>query len=1063
MAGPWEKYGGVQTKPVNVMLPGQYQGQQLQNTRTAQEIRQAQATASADTRTANAKATSAEIQAKTDVENFNAAHPKESPSTRGLYGDDYLKTLSPQDANFIKAISDYRLAIPERYISNYTQGKGVGDPFWKTKIDQLLQYNPSFDMQGYKQKLAARISAATGKLGTSNNALDTAIGHAGLLMQQANGPAGHGGLGVVSYGANALENFLNKGDPALVNYNDTAQKLASEEVMAYRNGQGAEADVNRFISSLDPNLPLEAKQKVIRNTMDLFASKIAANLNQYDWGTQGGKPPLSVLNPHTIETLSKYAPETLGKYFSVGQVSGNNSGPPPSNGGGSSDFSPMVPPGYGAGGAPVPPGAQSQTVADPQKAALVDSYIRQGLSYGQALRQLKADAPGADLSGTTPGEWAKAVQWRKQHPNADVNQVLATKAVPLSDKGIIPGTSLFSPRDMNAAAQTGTGAFLGHFANLATGGLPGALAGDQGAYFDAVSRQQHPALSTVGDIGGGIAGALGAGKAVDAAAPFLGRFGPLATATPARTAMLGDLLYGGGTGAVQNPDHPLLGAAEGAAAMGAGNIAGRYTLGPALAAAGETKIGQTLADMVAKRSGGSFSPPPALGPGQSLVVNSGKKNLGDIMGRMQEASDLGVPYALADADPKLRVLAGSATRKSPDVRTLAETVLVPRQMGQGERAIQQINANLAPVGDVPAIKADALARAQAASQPLYTKAMRAPAPNDPALMEMLDTPAGGQAVRNAYAIALNKGEKPAELSFATGPNGEPIINQNPNWKTLQYTKMGLDKVIADTQNPITGKLDLSDPANKAMNDLRGRFVARLGELNPDYAAANQAYQNIVSQGTAAERGAAATGSRVTPEQTQIAVTNAGDNLPFFQRGYASDLADQIERQRMASNPFNLIFGSMGQRAKMDTVFPQGAQNFARANDLEGDMAKTAYETLGGSPTASRMEADKLFGNPMADAAIDLGTSAITGAPPIRAIGRVALKLSDLQNLGLRGAKAKADQLGPILLNPDPNVNMMTLADLIRMNAARQQYVGQARTLGGLLGAPVTLGLTTQGQ
>jgi hypothetical protein len=169
----------------------------------------------------------------------------------------------------------------------------------------------------------------------------------------------------------------------------------------------------------------------------------------------------------------------------------------------------------------------------------------------------------------------------------------------------------------------------------------------------------------------------------------------------------------------------------------------------------------------------------------------------------------------------------------------------------------------------------------------------------------------------------------------------------------------------------------------------------------------------------------------------------------------------IEQQRLSGNPYNLVNGSIGQQAKLGMVFPEGAPTFARGQALEGDMSKTGTELLGGSPTAARTAADKAFDN--ADIALDLGVSAATGVPPAGLMMTGLRKLSngamDSYKLGL--GTARANQIGPILMNTDPSQNLMTLGDLLRANAARRAYMGQARNLGAAIGAPTLFGLTQQ--
>jgi hypothetical protein len=153
---------------------------------------------------------------------------------------------------------------------------------------------------------------------------------------------------------------------------------------------------------------------------------------------------------------------------------------------------------------------------------------------------------------------------------------------------------------------------------------------------------------------------------------------------------------------------------------------------------------------------------------------------------------------------------------------------------------------------------------------------------------------------------------------------------------------------------------------------------------------------------------------------------------------------------------------MGQQAKLSTVFPQGAPDFMRAQSLEGDMSKTAQETLGGSPTAGRMQADRLFESPFTDAATDIGTTMLTGGiPSPLSLARLATKLSDARALGIKGAQQKADAVGPILLNTDPRAALAQFDLLQKMYLARKAYSAQTGALGSAIAAPTIYGATQQ--
>jgi hypothetical protein len=563
MGAPWEKYGAAQVKQAP---PGyQYQGPQAQATlaRTQQEVAQAQATAGATTAKTKAEALSAEIAAKQAQEQYDAQH--RTANTSGLYGADYLKTLSPSDQSMVKALTEGRLAFPT--------AAGLRSPFWQEKLSQVAQFDPTFDATNFNARAKGRASAISGKLAQSNNALNTAIGHLDTLSGQASGTASHGGFPFATT-VNAVQNWFSKGegDKGVTNFEDTAAKLADELESAYRNGGGAEAGVIRQLRSLDPNMSGDQKQGIIHNAMDLLASKMSANLAQYNFGT-GGKPTWDMLDPHVKQVLDSN-PDIRDKYFAA---PAGGSATPPAN--------PNAPPPVGPQGGPPPVspqggvphadysgmvggpqstlatmdqnsklGAFQQTYRneyDPVGAATLSTFIKHGAPYETAA----AYAQSHGFSPPDPKAYAEGVAFAQQHNGA--TNVEANRSVP---------TTLGERLVSSPAAAAFAGGVTG-----ATAGLSDVVGRTVvGRGWDANRQalaQTNPGSDFAGNVIGGAAGMFGG----SAAAKALGLTAKLGKLAPT----LGDLAYGGVYGGSENPDHPLTGATLGALLAGGGGWAGR--------------------------------------------------------------------------------------------------------------------------------------------------------------------------------------------------------------------------------------------------------------------------------------------------------------------------------------------------------------------------------------------------------------------------------------------------------------------------------------------------------
>lgn len=564
----------------------------------------------------------------------------------------------------------------------------------------------------------------------------------------------------------------------------------------------------------------------------------------------------------------------------------------------------------------------------------------------------------------------------------------------------------------------------------------------------------------------------------------------------------------------------LKNAAIGGAAGKAGEVIGRRVVAP---------VARKVADTASRAVGKAV---PALSRSESAVTRF-VPDIQDVRANVKQAADLGLPYSLADADPRLRTLAGSVARVSPEARNLAEQTFGPRAAGQADRAISAIDDYLAPITDIDARAADIMESGKSVYDPLYRKAYQGPVVTSPDIESILSTPAGRTAVGKANTIAANEFRDPRALGFAIDDAGNTVLNPPPvpqmnqmdearqAWdsanamlqnalrkrqaslnpssiapevqaaeaalakassqldaakasmqatprggtvadvtgytpQSLDYVKGALDDMLEPYRNQITNKLDL-DRNGRAINAAKNKLLEELDRLNPDYRAARAAYGNY-----AGKAGALRTGKDVLPSGTlpmrsfekiverakayDAGADQALSRVPELQRGYATAMADAVERARLSSNPYNTVYGSPLQQEKVGALFP-GASKFGDVYGLETQMAKTAQETLGGSPTQARAMADQLFTSegPL-PSLVELATSPKTG---ILRAGVRAVK-----DRAVAGGAKKASEIAPALYKTDPQWVLDYIDQLLRNQAAMQARSRMFAEGAGAITAPV---------
>ena len=528
-------------------LPGELQGQSLQNQRTQQEIKQAEATATANTTKTKNEAVKSGIDVKAaqaDLDNKLGTPPGDVTKT----GPAYLATLPPGIGDLAREM------LSGNYKSSITNSRNP--VVMQAALAAAHATGGNFDAGRYDERLALMkgITNPNSQLG----ALNTAIAHAGMLYDQAPKVAGTSFFGdnVLSTGANAISNWFHSGSPGVTQYQSILQKYGPESARAYGVNTGGEREAAQ--APLSINLPLDAKQASLKTDMDLFAGKIASLAHQND--ILGGNHPIDYLSPEAKDALQKIDPEGYDKFVAATTGNRQNAVVPPASGNNTPPSAGFAPPPTGPeDGGPTSGGFNDKP--DPESATFWERAAASGQPYRQALSDWRSLVASRGLTAQKPpppGAYGNVSRYMQAHPNIEYHPFQSVERTPMT----------IGDQIANAAAQNGPVAFGVHAANNFAGNIPGLIIGpNKTAYYNQVSGQQHPIYSGAGDIAGTVAGAVGTGKALEGVAPSLGVLGDFLTKTPARTAFTGDVLFGGASGAAQNPDNPFLGAGVGAGSM----------------------------------------------------------------------------------------------------------------------------------------------------------------------------------------------------------------------------------------------------------------------------------------------------------------------------------------------------------------------------------------------------------------------------------------------------------------------------------------------------------------
>ena len=569
---------------------------------------------------------------------------------------------------------------------------------------------------------------------------------------------------------------------------------------------------------------------------------------------------------------------------------------------------------------------------------------------------------------------------------------------------------------------------------------------------------ESPIADFFGNLTGGMLLGGGGGRLIQRALP--GNAGARMVTALQNNPVKSGIGYGTAYGAGESNQDRMGGAIAGATGGAIGGGLGKYIAGPMLSRLARSNGGQALgaaANTGANSIRNVLGRPavqrealPQMTAGEGDISNY-MGNVGNVRQNIADAAELNLPYGLADADPRLRMLAGIATRKSPEARAMAEDVFDQRFIGQADRLTNAIDERLAPITNIEERGKQLMQAGNMEAAPLYNLARNQDGGViDDQVNAFLQTPAGRDAAKRAYEIAANEGRDPTKLGFVMNDAGEGTLANVPSFESLDLVKRGLDARLNEARNPITNVLDLEgNPQLGAINTLRSNLVSRLDQLNPTYPQAREAYGKWAKKRDALNAGQSLSSPQTLPRDVTNALPRLSGNMDEVRRGYATGMADSVGQARFSGNPYEKVMGGPNAQAKLAAIFPEQAPKMQRLYDLERDMNKTKYETIGGSPTAGRIGLDQ---GPMGAALEQGGNVAglLSGAPNMG----TAVKLG-LQGLRFgmgKNAEKKAAQIAPILFDQNPAAMMQYLDDFIARKGILDKSANKIKRRAGLFGA-----------
>lgn len=322
------------------------------------------------------------------------------------------------------------------------------------------------------------------------------------------------------------------------------------------------------------------------------------------------------------------------------------------------------------------------------------------------------------------------------------------------------------------------------------------------------------------------------------------------------------------------------------------------------------------------------------------------------------------PVALVDvAGENTKGLAGNVSRQPGESRNIATQFLTKRD----EKAAQRMSADIDNYvhGGQTAYQATEglLAARSAAARPAYDAAHDLQGVWSPRLQQFLEDPALKSGLSKGYelerlqSLAEGRPISTKQLGVDLDVEGNIKILGTPNMRLLDMAKQGLDAMIAEERNPITGRLMAK---GVMLDQVRRAYVKELDNLDTKglYKKARDTWAGHSASMDAIRLGRSVFG--MNPEEMAAEVTKMSPaNREFLRMGVADVLKERMAKVGLHGDEAKSIIKNPWMREQLRPAFrsPEEFEKFVDAVTTETRMFETGVKLKGKSPTGERIAED----------------------------------------------------------------------------------------------------------